>query len=92
MRPWIQRIPRNGIDREIATPRGIRNRHRRIARDVEGFMAAADFRFTARQRHVDVADLEDLKTLADRRHAAVTLEQIAKSIRWYPEHLEVDVL
>ena len=50
-------------------------RHRRIAGDVEPPVAAARLRFAAGQRHVDVADLVDLKALADRLDAAERFEQ-----------------
>ncbi len=46
-----------------------------IAGDVEAAMAAARLRFAARQRHVDVADLVDLKALADGFDAAERFEQ-----------------
>ena len=63
-----------------------------IAGDVEAAVAAARLRIAAGQRHVDVADLVDLKALADRFDAAERLEQGAKPIGREAEDLDVDVL
>src|SRR6266850_7250257 len=55
-------------------------------------MAAAGLRFAARQRDVDVAGFEDLKTLADGLDAAERLEQRFQAIRGNAEDLDVEVL
>ena len=86
-----QRIPRDRVDGEVAPPRRLGDRHVRIAGDHEAAMAASRLRFAARQRHVDVADLVDLKALADRLDAAERFEQRAQTIAGKAEHLEVDV-
>ena len=52
-----------------------------IAGHVEAAVAAAGFRLAARQRDVDVADLVDLKALADRLDAAERFEQRAQALR-----------
>ena len=65
-----QRIPRDRVDREVAAPRRLFDRHVRIAGDDEAAVAAAGLRIAPRQRDVDVADLVDLKALADRFDAA----------------------
>ena len=54
-------------------------------------MAASGLRIAPRQRDVDVADLVDLKALADRFDAAERLEQRAQAIAGEAEDLEVDV-
>ena len=77
--------------REVAPPRGFLEGHVRIAGDVEAAVAAAGLRFAARQRHVDVADLVDLKALADGFDAAEAFEQRAHAVGRQAEHLEVDV-
>ena len=59
--------------------------------DDEAAVAAAGLRLAARQRHVDVADLVDLKALADGLDAAERLEQRAQPIAGQAEDLEVDV-
>ena len=64
----------------------------RIAGHDEAAVAAAGLRLAARQRHVDVADLVDLKALADRLDAAERLEQRAQPIAGNAEDLDVDVL
>ena len=86
-----QRIPRNGVDGEIAPPRGLLDRHLRIAGHDEAAMAASGLRVAPRQRHVDVADLVDLEALADRFDAAEPFEKRAQSISSQPENLEIDV-
>ena len=86
-----QRIPADGVDPEVAPPRGFFERHVRIARDLEPAMSASGFRFAARQRDVDVAGLVDLKALADGFDAAQPLEQRAHAVGRQAEHLEIDV-
>ena len=60
-----QRIPGDRVDGEVPAPRGVLGRHVRIAAHFERAMPAADLRFPARQRHVDVEDLVDGEALAD---------------------------
>src|SRR2546425_4564372 len=55
-------------------------------------MAGAGLRFAARQRDVDVAGLEHLKTFADGLDAAERLEQRFQAIRGNAEDLDVEVL
>src|SRR5436190_24002278 len=55
-------------------------------------MAAAGLRFAARQRDVDIAGLEHLKTFADGLDAAERLEQRFQAIRGHAEDFDVDVL
>ncbi len=54
----VERIPGDGVHREIATARGVGDRHGRIAGHVEPAVPAARFRFPAGQRDVDLADLD----------------------------------
>src|SRR6185503_15390442 len=87
-----QRILRDGIDREIAAPRGFVDRHLRIAGDDEAAMAATGLRITPRQRDVETADLVDLKAFANRFDAPEPLEHAAQTIGRQAEDLEVDVV
>ena len=68
-----QRIPGDRVDREVAPPHRLVERHRRIAGDVEAAVPAAGFRFAPRQRDVDVARLVDLEAFADGFDAAEAL-------------------
>ena len=86
-----QRIPGDGVDGEVAPARRLGDRHVRIAGDDEAAVAASRLRIAPRQRHVDVADLVDLKAFADRFDAAERLEQRAQTIAGEAEDLEVDV-
>ena len=86
-----ERIPGDGIDGEIAAPRRLLNRHRRIAGDLEPAMAAAGFRFAAGQRDVDIAPLVDLKALAHHVDAPERFEQLAQPLGVDAVHLEVEV-
>ena len=81
---------RDRVDREVAPARGVLDRQRRIALDVEALVAAAGLRLAARQRDVDVADLVDGEALADGVDAAERLEQRAQPIGRHAEHLEVE--
>jgi hypothetical protein len=54
-------------------------------------VSAAGFRVATRQRHVEVAELVDLKALADRFDAAEGLQQLAQPVGGEAEHLDVDV-
>ena len=60
-----QRIPGDRVDGEVAPPRRLLDRQRRIAGDGESLVPAAGLRLAPRQRHVDVADLVDGEALAD---------------------------
>ena len=62
-----------------------------IAGDDEAAVAAAGLGIAPRQRDVDVADLVDLKALADGFDAAEGLEQRAQPLAGDAEDLEVDV-
>ena len=86
-----QRIPRDGVDGEIAPPGGLLDGHVGIADDDEPFVSAPGLRVSPRQRHVDVAELEHLKALADRLDAAKCLEHAPKPFARHAEHLDVDV-
>ena len=66
---------------EIAAPRGLLDRHVRVAVHLEAAVAAADLRLAPRQRHVDAADLVDGEALADGVDAAEALEQAAQRRR-----------
>ncbi len=86
------RLPGDGVHREVAAARGVGDRHRRIAGHVEPAVAAARLRFPAGQRDVDLSGLEDLKAFADRLHATERFEQGAEAIGRKAEDLDVDVL
>ena len=86
-----QRIPGDRVDGEVASPRRLLDRHRRIAGDGEAAMTASRFRVAPRQRHVDVAELVDLKARADRLDTAERFEQRAQVIGGDAEHFDVDV-
>ena len=72
-----QRIPGDRVDGEVAPPRRLFDRHRRIAGDLESAVAAAGLRLAPRQRDVDLAELVHLEALADAFDAAEAFEQIA---------------
>ena len=87
-----ERIPADGVDREITPPRRLLEWHRRIALDGEALVAAAGFRFPARQGHVNRAQFVDGKGLADRLDAAQRLQERLQRLLRDAEHLEVEVL
>ena len=87
-----ERIPADRVDREVAPPRRLLERHRRIAFDGEALVSAAGLRFAARQRHVDVAELVDRKRLADRLDAAQRLQQREQRVLRDAEDLDVEIL
>ena len=77
-----QRIPGNGVDREVAPAGRFRDRHERIAANLEALVPAAALRFAPRECDVDVADaavrdhqLVDGKAVADGLDAAERREQ-----------------
>src|SRR5439155_27305895 len=57
----------------------------------EAAVSAARFRVAARQRHVDLGELVDLKALPDRLDAPERLEQRPQAIAGNAEDLEIDV-
>jgi hypothetical protein len=59
-------IPADCVDREIAAPGGVFERHRRIALDSESLVAAAGLGFAARQRDIDRPELIDRKRGSNR--------------------------
>jgi hypothetical protein len=77
---------------EVAPARRLLHAHRRIASDDEAAMATPALRFTAGERHVDVAALEDLEALADRLDATEPLEEHAQIVGCDAEDLDVDIL
>ena len=87
-----QRVPRNRVDGEVATPRGLLDRHRRVALDAEPLVPATALRLAARQGHVDRAELEDRERLADGLDAPELAEDGRQLILRNPEHFEVQVL
>ena len=77
-----QRIPGDRVDGEVAPARGLLERHRRVARDLEALVAAAASsirggaaRRRCRRRLVGHAQLVDGKALADGFDAAERREQ-----------------
>ena len=93
-----QRIPRDGVDGEVATACGFLDRHRWITADLESLVAPSALRFAAGERHVDVADglvghsqFVDRKAAADGFHSAELLEQRRQPVFGDAEDLEVDV-
>src|SRR5262245_41025978 len=94
-----ERIPRDGVDREVAPPRGFGDAHRRIAVDLEALMTAASLRVSARKRDVDLTsdpagrhDLVDGKTLTDRFNTSDGCEQRGQLLLVDFKYLDVDVL
>ncbi len=87
-----QRIPGDGVDGEIAPPRGLGHRHRRIAGDGESPVSRSALRFAARQCDVDAADLVDRERLADDLDAAQLPEQRPQLGFRNAEDLDVEVL
>ena len=88
----VQRIPADRVDREVAAPRGLFERHVRIADDGEALVAASGLRLAAGQRDVDRADLVDGEALADGLNAAETRQQRDQRVRREAEDLEVQIL
>ena len=86
-----QRIPGDRVDREVAPPRRLVDRHDGIAGDDEAAVSAAGLRVAARQRDVDVADLVDLEAFADRFDASEGFEHRAQAIAGDAEDFEVHV-
>jgi hypothetical protein len=86
-----QRIPRDGIDSEVAAPRSFVNGHRRIAFDDEAFVPAPVFGLAARQTDVDYADLVDGEALADRLNRAERRQESGEIARGNAKHLHVEV-
>ena len=76
-----QRIAGDRVDREVAAPRRLFDRHGRIALDVEAAVAAAGLRLAARQRDVDAADLVDGEALADGVDAPNRASSVAQAHR-----------
>ena len=76
-----QRIPGDGVDREVAAARRLLERQRRIALDGESLVAAAGLRLAPGQRHVEAGDLVDGEALADGVDAAEAREQRLQAIR-----------
>ena len=70
-----QRIPADRVDREVAPPGGLLERHVGIAGDGEALVAAARLRLAPRQRDVDRAHLVDGEALSDRLDTAESGEQ-----------------
>src|SRR5262245_39656154 len=94
-----QRIPRDGVDREVAAPRSFDDVHRRIAVDLEAFVTAASFRLSSRERDVDLTGastrrhhLVVRKTLTDRFDATDGCEQCGQLLLRNSKYLDVDVL
>src|SRR5262245_50250693 len=87
-----QGIPGNGVDREVAAAGGVCNRQVRVAHDVEAAMASAGLRLTARQRHVEIAELVNLKAFADRLYPAKCFEDLAQARGVNSVDLQVDIL
>ncbi len=87
-----QRIPGNGVDGEVAPPRGFVERHVRIARDGEAAMPAAGLGLAAGQGHVDRAELVDGEGLPHGLDAAERGQQPLQVVLRNAEHLEVEIL
>ncbi len=86
-----QRIPRDGVDREVAAPRRLRERQPRVAGHLEAAVARRDFRFAPRQRHIDRAELVDREAFADGVDRTEPLEQRLEAVGGQAVHLEVEV-
>ncbi len=87
-----ERVVRDRVDREVAAPRGLGERQRRIAFDAEAFVSAADFRLAPRQGHVHVAELVDGEALADGVDAAEGLEERPQSVCRQAKDLDIEIL
>ena len=87
-----ERIPGNGIDREVAPPRGLADRHRRIALDGEPRVPPSGFRLASRQRHVDAGHLVDGKAAPHGLHPAERCEQRGQIAFGHAVDLDVEVL
>jgi hypothetical protein len=86
-----QRIPGDGVDREIAAARRVLGRHVRIADDRERLVSTAGLGFPARQRDIDVAHLVDGEAFADRVDRRERFEQRLQLTRRHAVDLDVDV-
>ena len=94
---WVQvlageRIPRDGVDGEIAAARGVLERQVRIPCHLEAAMAATRFRLAAGQRHIDVAGFINLKTATDGFDAPPRFEDLPQPLGGEAVHFDVDVL
>ena len=87
-----ERIPGDGVDREVAAARRFLDRKVRIAGHLEAAMPASDLRFAPRQRDVEVRDLVDGEALADGVDGAERGEHVLEPIRGEAEDLEIDIL
>ena len=86
-----QWVPGDRVDREVAPPAGLFERHRRIACDVEAFVASARLRFTAGKRDVEAGHLVDGKALAHGLDPPERRQERRKLFLDDAEDLEIDV-
>src|SRR5262245_50042051 len=86
-----ERIPRNGVDGEIAPPRRLLDSHRGVAGDRKAAMTSPRLRIASRQRDIDTLDFVDLKTRPDRFDTAERFEDRPQFAGWNPEHFDVDI-
>ena len=87
-----QRIPGDGVDREVTPARRLVDGHPRIALDDEALVAAAALRLAAGQSDVDGAQLEDRKGLPDRLDPPERAEDERQLVLRHAEDLEIQVL
>ena len=87
-----QRVPGDGVHGEVAAPRGLRQRQRRIAGDDESPVAAAGLRFGARQGDVERTELEDREAGPDAVDRPQCRKHCPQSVRGEAEDFDVDVL
>ena len=87
-----QRIPRDRVDREVATPGRLARIEARIADHLEPLVSATDLRFAAGQRDVEPGDLVDGEALADGVDAAEPGEERLETRGLEAVDLDVDVL
>src|SRR5262249_38216257 len=87
-----QRVPRDGVDREVAAPGGIDDGHRRVTGHVKPAMTSARLGVASREGHVDVGDLVDLEALAYRLQTPECPEHDREPIGRKTEDLDIDVL
>ena len=86
-----ERIPADRVDREVAAPGGVLERHGRVALDRETGVSAPVLRLAAGQGHVDRAELVDGEGAAHRLHASEGAEQGRQVVLRHAEDLEVEV-